>query len=63
MLIESIIPNKTNYVIVFDVDETLGHFTQLYTFWSLLSEYINNTNEIIFFKLLDIFPNFLRPSI
>ena len=63
MLIESIIPNKTNYVIVFDVDETLGHFTQLYTFWSLLSEYINNNNEIIFFKLLDIFPNFLRPSI
>ena len=55
MLIESIIPNKTNYVIVFDVDETLGHFTQLYTFWSLLSEYINNTNETIFFKLLDIY--------
>ena len=42
MLIDSIIPNKTNYVIVFDVDETLGHFTQLYTFWSLLIDPILN---------------------
>ena len=32
MLIESNVNNSINYVVVFDLDETLGHFTQLYTF-------------------------------
>ena len=55
--------NNINYVMVFDLDETLGHFSQLYVFWSLLINYINNSNELIFFKLLDSFPKFLRPNI
>lgn len=55
--------NNINYVMVFDLDETLGHFSQLYVFWSLLINYINNSNEVIFFKLLDSFPKFLRPNI
>jgi hypothetical protein len=65
MLIESNETNSINYVIVFDLDETLGHFTQLYTFWMLLIGYINESkeNEKLFFKLLDLFPKFLRPSI
>ena len=36
MLLESAIPNSINYVMVFDLDETLGHFSQLYVL-SLLS--------------------------
>lgn len=63
MLIESAIPNSMNYVMVFDLDETLGHFSQLYVFWFLFIKYINNSNELLFFKLLDIFPKFLRPNI
>ena len=65
MLIESNVNNSINYVIVFDLDETLGHFTQLYTFWMLFIGYINESkeNEKLFFKLLDLFPKFLRPSI
>jgi hypothetical protein len=63
MLLESAIPNSINYVIVFDLDETLGCFSQLYVFWSLFTRYINNTNEMLFFKLLDIFPKYLRPNI
>ena len=55
--------NTINYVMVFDLDETLGHFSQLYVFWSLLIKYINNSNELLFFKLLDLFPKFLRPNI
>lgn len=65
MLIESNVNNSINYVVVFDLDETLGHFTQLYTFWMLFIDYINESkeNEKLFFKLLDLFPKFLRPSI
>jgi hypothetical protein len=63
MLIESAIPNSINYVMVFDLDETLGHFSQLYVFWSLFTNYINNSDELLFFILLDSFPKFLRPNI
>ena len=55
--------NNINYVMVFDLDETLGHFSQLNVFWLLFTQYINNTNELLFFKLLDSFPKFLRPNI
>jgi hypothetical protein len=57
------IPNNINYVMVFDLDETLGHFSQLYVFWVLFIKYINNTSEMLFFKILDSFPKFLRPNI
>ena len=35
--------NRSKYktVVVFDLDETLGHFTQLYIFWSLLNIYLD----------------------
>ncbi len=60
MLIESAIPNSINYVMVFDLDETLGHFSQLYVFWSLFTNYINNSNELLFFILLDTFPKYFK---
>jgi hypothetical protein len=58
--------------IVFDMDETLGHFAELNMFWTSLKEYLflkNLSNYIIdhhqttFFKLLDLYPEFLRPNI
>lgn len=57
--------SKPNYVIVFDMDETLGHFSQLYTFWNLVKAYLNDycLHYKYFFRLLDLFPGFLRPNI
>ena len=53
-----------NYAIVFDLDETIGHFSQLYNFWNLLSIYLNKELEQKYFNnLIDLFPLFLRPNI
>ena len=53
------------YAIVFDLDETLGHFSQLYFFYNLIKSYLNlhNNDKQIFFNLLDSFPQFLRTDI
>jgi len=55
---------KISYSVVFDLDETLGHFVQLGIFNDLLEKYykkpISSNN---FFKLMDIFPEVLRPNI
>jgi len=57
--------SKINYVMVFDLDETLGHFSQIATFWNLTNHYLSYPilNNKIFFNLLDKFHEFLRPSI
>ena len=31
----------TNYAMVFDLDETLGHFSQIATFWNLTNHYLS----------------------
>lgn len=51
-----------NNIIVFDLDETLGYFTQLGIIWECLISKIDN-NLSNFFKLLDLYPEFLRPNI
>lgn len=55
------------FIVVFDLDETLGHFSQLNIFWSILERFYSSHNmETIdkdFFKLIDIFDKFLRPNI
>ncbi len=51
-------------VIVFDLDETLGHFSQLSGFDIMLT---NLNNKVMkksdFYKMMDLFPNLLRPGI
>jgi hypothetical protein len=65
--------------IVFDMDETLGHFVELNMFWTSLKEYLflknlshyivehkshhYNLKETTLFKVLDLYPEFLRPNI
>lgn len=50
--------------IVFDLDETLGHFSQLYTFLNLVQGYLKRKfKKEEFFEMLDLFPEFLRPDI
>jgi hypothetical protein len=55
-------------IVVFDLDETLGYFTQLGIFWDSLGKYLKTSENIKltqndFNKILDLFPEFLRPNI
>jgi hypothetical protein len=55
-------------IVVFDLDETLGYFTQFGIFWDSLVNYlkVKNKNELTqsdFDDILELFPEFLRPNI
>ena len=56
-------------IVVFDLDETLGYFTELGIFWDCLKKYLitENINESLtqldFNNILDLYPEFLRPNI
>jgi hypothetical protein len=54
-------------IVVFDLDETLGYFSEFGMIWDAVSSYIlkNNSepNQELFNNMLDLFPEFLRPNI
>lgn len=55
-------------IVVFDLDETLGYFTEFGIFWDCLTYYLKSKNESSltqsdFDNILDLFPEFLRPNI
>jgi hypothetical protein len=55
-------------IVVFDLDETLGYFTEFGIFWDCLKNYVKleNKQELTqsdFDDILDLFPEFLRPNI
>ena len=55
-------------LVVFDLDETLGYFVEFGIFWDSLCLYLlkNNKEEPTqddFNKILDLYPEFLRPNI
>jgi len=56
-------------IVVFDLDETLGYFSEFGMFWDALKKYIKdnkidfNINQDFFNKTLDLYPEFLRPNI
>ena len=51
-------------IVVFDLDETLGCFTEIGLFWSALEyHYGHNLFKERFFEVLDTFQEFLRPNI
>ena len=55
-------------IVVFDLDETLGYFTQYGIFWDSLANYlkIKNKSQLTqsdFDDILELFPEFLRPNI
>lgn len=55
-------------IVVFDLDETLGYFTELGIFWDCLKNYLKIENiktvtQTDFNDTLDLFPEFLRPNI
>lgn len=56
----------SNKVVVFDLDETLGYFLELGVFWEALLSYAKQDNILtqpIFNKVLDLYPEFIRPNI
>lgn len=56
--------NHHSKIVVFDLDETLGYFVELGMFISSIEKILNieiNDNEFI--KILDLYPEFLRPKI
>ena len=63
--------NNNKKIIVFDLDETMGFFTQMGTFWDTIrllhgTAYSSLNSGIprpTFQETLDIFPEFLRPDI
>ena len=56
-------------IVVFDMDETLGYYMELGMFWDALHSYIREKNmslpinQELFNKVLDLYPEFLRPNI
>jgi hypothetical protein len=56
-------------IVVFDLDETLGYFTEYGIFWDCLKNYLEATNkkkvltQTDFNNILDLFPEFMRPNI
>ena len=55
-------------IVVFDLDETLGYFTEYGIFWDCLNKFMltkNKTqlNQEDFDSILDLFPEFIRPNI
>lgn len=56
---------KPYKIVVFDLDETLGYFTEFGIFCDCLNYYFKNNeySEKNFNELLNLFPEFLRPKI
>ena len=55
-------------IVVFDLDETLGYFTEFGIFWDCLINYsrVKNKSSLTqsdFDNILDLYPEFLRPNI
>jgi hypothetical protein len=55
-------------IVVFDLDETLGYFTEFGMFLDCIANYLKKTNQSNlsqedFNSLLDLYPEFLRPNI
>ena len=52
-------------IVVFDLDETLGYFTEFGIFCDCLNNYFKKSNysDQHFNELLDLYPLFLRPKI
>jgi hypothetical protein len=61
--------NNQTKIVVFDLDETLGYFEELGMFWNGINSYIKtkniilNSDQLFFNKLLDLYPEFIRPNI
>ncbi len=57
-------PRKTKVAVIFDLDETIGHFYQVGKMWEGLKFFYDKKfKEKDFHKMLDLFPHVFRPGI
>lgn len=56
-------PGKRKKVIVFDLDETIGHFSHLHIIYKSLVKVFSSISQNEFNQLLDLYPEFFRPGI
>jgi hypothetical protein len=56
-------PTHFSKVIVLDLDETIGSFQDLFILWRFIERQEKQENTILFDKLLDLYPEFLRHGI
>lgn len=56
--------NRPDKIVVFDLDETLGFFTEFGIFCDCLNNYFKNNkySDTHFNDLLDLYPEFIRPK-
>ena len=55
--------HKKNLIIVFDLDQTIGYFTQFAIFMEGIESYIKRKlKRDEFYKLLDLYPKIFRPK-
>jgi hypothetical protein len=55
---------KISKIVVFDLDETLGHFTELGMFWDTIQQHFHHDlGQESFNKICDLYPEFFRPHI
>jgi len=50
-------------VFVFDMDETIGAFSEFIYIWNILKEIIQDNKQVLFNQLLDMFPECMRDGI
>ena len=51
-------------IVVFDLDETLGYFTQFGIFWDCIQNVLNiKLSQQDFNETLNLYPEYLRPNI
>lgn len=61
--------NIQSKIVVFDLDETLGYFTEFGMLWDSIKLYIKQINvniqmdQQVFNKMLHLYPEFIRPNI
>ena len=55
--------HKKNLIVVFDLDQTIGYFTQFAIFMEGIESYIKRKlKRDEFYKLLDLYPKIFRPK-
>lgn len=57
---------RSSKVVVFDLDETLGYFTEFSIFYGLVIRYAHvprNHHQEVFNHLFELYPEYLRPEI
>jgi len=58
--------NAPPKVVVFDLDETLGYFTEFAMFFDILTKHLNlrpRLHQKVFNQVFDLYPEYLRPHI